>query len=105
MLKTANSNSKGNSTIKNILIGTVISMLISIILLFNFSAILAYTRVNEHTMPIVVIIITVISILIGSQISVYKINKNGIKNGGLVGLIYILFLYLISSIITRKFFY
>ena len=105
MLKTANSNSKENSTIKNILIGTVISMLISIILLFKFSAILAYTRVNEHTMPIVVIIITVISILIGSQISVYKINKNGIKNGGLVGLIYILFLYLISSIITRKFFY
>ncbi|MGN1326748.1 MAG: TIGR04086 family membrane protein, partial [Clostridia bacterium] len=48
-------------------------------------------------------IITAISIFIGSIISVSKIEKKGILNGALVGLIYILSIYLISSIISGSF--
>ena len=46
----------------------------------------------------VVLVITGISVLIGSSISSISIRKQGITNGGLVGLIYVLFLYIVSSI-------
>lgn len=103
MIKVANNSSDNISNIKNIFKGSLVSIIISIILLFNFSAVLAYTSVNEKTMPTVVIIITIISILIGSQMTTAKMKRGGIINGGMVGLIYILFLYLISSIITNNF--
>ena len=103
MIKVANSSSNSINDIKNIFKGSLLSIIISIILLFIFSAILAYTSVSEKTMPVVVIIITMVSILIGSQIATIKMKKGGLLNGGMVGLIYILFLYLISSIITKNF--
>lgn len=103
MIKVSNNNSNNMNNISNILKGSLISIIISIILLFNFSTVLTYTRVSERTMPAVVIIITIISILIGSQTTTSKLKTKGIINGGLVGLIYILFLYLISSIITGNF--
>ena len=46
----------------------------------------------------VVIIITSVSILIGSSISTLKIKKKGMINGGIVGLIYIVTIYVLSSI-------
>ena len=103
MIKVANSSSNSINDIKNIFKGSLLSIIISIILLFIFSAILAYTSVSEKTMPVVVIIITMVSILIVSQIATIKMKKGGLLNGGMVGLIYILFLYLISSIITKNF--
>ena len=41
--------------------------------------------------------------MIGSQITTSHIKKNGIINGVLVGLIYIMFLYLLSSVISKNF--
>ena len=43
------------------------------------------------------ITITGMNILIGSTISTKKIKKNGLINGGIVGLVYIIFLYIVSS--------
>ena len=83
--------------------GIGISILISLILLFVFSLLLTYTDISEETMPTVVIIITAISVLIGSSIINLKIKKRGIINGAIVGGSYILVLYLISSIISGNF--
>ena len=83
--------------------GSGLSLIITIILLLIFSALLTYTNLNENTIPAVIIIVTSISILIGSLISSKNIKKNGLTNGALVGLIYILFIYLISSIINGNF--
>ncbi len=83
--------------ITNILIGSVLAIIITLILLLAFSAILTYTDVQENTIQPVVIVITVISILIGSGISTRKIKKRGLINGGIVGLLYVLTLYLLSS--------
>lgn len=68
------------------------------ILLFIFASLLVYTSLQETTIKPVVIIISIVSILIGSSLSSIKIKKNGIINGALVGLIYILTLYILSSI-------
>ena len=90
-------------TIKRILKGTAIALGITIILLFILSLLLTYTSLSESTIPIIVIIITGISILIGSELSTQHIKRNGIINGMAVGLIYIAVIYLISSIIGGNF--
>ena len=88
---------------KNIFKGIGISMLFTIICLFMFSVILTYTNISENTIVPVIVVITAISILIGSSIGNNKIKKNGIINGGLIGGGYILILYLISSLLNVRF--
>jgi len=65
--------------------GTFIAWVITLILLFIYSCILAYTNVSDSTIPVVTIILTVISILIGSSLATHRIKNNGLLNGALVG--------------------
>lgn len=91
------------SNLIRILKGSGIAILSTLILLIIYSAILTYTNINESTMKITIIAITAISILIGSFISSSNIKKNGLTNGALVGLIYIVTIYLLSSIVSQNF--
>ena len=86
-----------------ILKGSFISIIISIILLVVLALLLAYTAIPENIISYAIIIICVISILVGSFFSSIKIKKKGIVNGGIVGIIYILLLYLLSSLIEKNF--
>ena len=95
-------NMNENNIIK-ILKGSAISIIITLIGLLIYSIILSYTSVAETTMPVTIIIISAISILIGSTLSTSNIKKNGIINGMFVGLIYIAIIYLLSSIVTGNF--
>lgn len=96
MNKLENTEMKAN--IIRIIKGSITAIVITLILLFIFSIILTYTSIKESAMSPVVIVITAVSILIGSSISTLKIKKMGLVNGALVGLIYILTIYVISSI-------
>lgn len=89
--------------VKNIFKGVGISLFITLILLLIFSIILAYTNVSENTITPVIIVATALSILCGSSISTRNIKKNGMLNGGLIGGIYLLVLYIISSLLNWKF--
>ena len=88
---------------KKILVGSTISVGITIIGLIVFSILLTYTGIGESTIPTVTIIITGASILIGSTIAMTNLKKNGIVNGAIIGFIYIFVLYLLSSIIEKNF--
>lgn len=92
-----------NKKIKNILKGIGISFLTSVILLLILAAVLTYTSVSENVVTPVIIIITAISILIGSSIGNIKIKRNGLLNGGIIGGTYIFLLYIISSIANWEF--
>lgn len=94
---------KENNTIATIAKGIGISLLITVIALIIFSIILTYTKIEENVINPVIMIITAISILIGSSIENTKIKKNGLINGGIIGGCYILIIYLISSILNWKF--
>lgn len=96
---------KNNSNFIKILKGSVFSIILSLIMIFIFCLVLAYTNIRENTIAPVVITITAISIFIGSIISTRNINKNGLVNGGAVGLIYILFIYFLSSTIFSGFYF
>lgn len=100
MVNVKENNSNG---IVIILKGSLISIIATIVLLMIFAAVLTYSNINENSMPTVIIVVTALCILVGSQITTSKIKRNGIVNGALVGGIYILALYLISSIISKDF--
>lgn len=92
-----------NKSIINIFKGVGISIITTIILLIIFSIILTYTNIQESVINPVIMVITAISILIGSSLGNIKIKRNGLINGGIIGAIYIISIYLISSILNWKF--
>ncbi len=92
-----------NKSIINILKGVGISLISTVLLLIIFSIVLTYSSIQESAINPVIMIITAISILIGSSISNMKIKKNGLINGAIIGAIYIITIYLISSILNWKF--
>mgnify|MGYP004619373721 CR=1 FL=1 len=98
---TEESELKKNSA--RIIKGSLFAIITSAILLLIFAILLCYTSLSESTILPVILVVTGVSILIGSMISTRKIRKNGILNGGMVGLIYIIILYLISSLFLAGF--
>lgn len=103
MINMSENISENGNNIKKVIKGSAFSIIITLIGLLVYSIILSYTSVSESTIPTIVIIITAISILIGSTISTSNIKKNEIINGMFVGLIYIAIIYLLSSIVTGNF--
>lgn len=91
------------SNLTRIIKGSITAIILTLILLLVYSCLLTYTNINEKTMPVVIIIVTAISILVGSLIASSNIKKNGLTNGALVGLVYIVAIYLLSSIIGKNF--
>lgn len=87
----------------NIVKGVIISILFTLIFLFVFSIILTYTNISEKLVTPVIIVVTAISIFIGSSIGNLKVKKNGLLNGALIGGIYLLSIYLLSGIINQNF--
>ena len=81
----------------------IISMILSIVLIFILSIVISKTSVSENIVIPASIGIVSISLMIGS----FRIAKNkkekGILNGIILGIIYMLILYLISSIISFNF--
>ena len=69
--------------------GSGVALGITLLLLFIFAVLLTYTNIAESVIKPVIIIVTAISILIGSSLSTLKIKKNGLLNGAIVGFIYI----------------
>lgn len=93
----------GNGNIRKIFIGTGIAFIITLISLLIISIILTFTNVSENIITVSVIVISAFSIFIGSIISATKLNKNGILNGSFVGAIYMITIYLLSSIFVSGF--
>lgn len=92
-----------NKSFITIMKGTVISVVLTLLLLFVFAILLTYTQMSESMIPAVIIVVTAISLLIGSTIANRKIKKNGILNGGIIGGLYLLILYITSSVISGTF--
>jgi len=101
-MEISNSSSE-NKFLKNVLKGTVISLITTLVLFLIFALLLTYTNISENTIFPVIVVITGVSILLGSFLGNIKIKKNGLLNGGLIGLIYMLLLYFISSCFVGDF--
>ena len=82
---------KNNSVVK-VIKGSAIAIILTLIFLSIYAALLSATNISETTMVPVVLVITGISILIGSSMSTVSIKSQGMLNGFLVGLFCILYL-------------
>ena len=98
-----NSESVNHKQFINILKGIGIAFIVTFICFIILAIVLTYSNISENIMNPTIIIITSISILIGSSISNIKIKKNGLINGGIIGGVYIVLLYLFSSIFSMNF--
>ena len=76
---------KNDNRILRITKGLAISFIITLITILLFSVILTYSNISEDIIPITIIILTFISILIGTIISTRNVSKNGMINGGIIG--------------------
>ena len=92
-----------SKTLVNIIKGIIIRFIITIILFYILGIILSYTSVPEKIITPAIIVITGISILIGSSVSLIKSDSKGMMKGGAIGLIYFGILYSISSILLKNF--
>ena len=86
-----------------ILKGVIISIIFTLIFLFIFSALLTYTNISEKFINPTIIVITAISILIGSSIGNLKVKRNGLLNGAIIGGMYLILIYFISSVLSQNF--
>ena len=94
---------KSNNVITSIIKGVIIAFLFTIFALIIFSIVLVYTNISEQTIAPVIITVTGISMLVGSSIATRKLKNNGLLNGATIGFIYMMILYLISSIANSDF--
>lgn len=81
----------------------IFSVLLSLLLIFILSVIISETSVSENIITPAIIGITSVSLMIGAfRISKCKKEK-GILNGCILGMIYMIILYLISSFSNFEF--
>ncbi len=86
-----------------ILKGILLAYFVTLLLISIYSALLAYTSLPESTIPICIIVIAIISIMFASSITLKKIKEKGLINGAIIGVSYLLTLYILSSIFAVGF--
>ena len=80
-----------------------IAYIVSLVLFMIYALLLANTNIPESTIPTSTFVISLISVFLGSSLAIIKIKENGMLNGGLVGLIYVLLIYVLGSIFVTGF--
>lgn len=94
---------KNRLNIISILKGIIVSYIITIPAFVIFSFILTYTDFPERFISAVVVIVSIVSILAAGIVAIKNVSSKGWMNGGIVGFIYTLVLYLLSSIVFKNF--
>ena len=83
--------------------GVILGYLFMLLEILIYSILLAYTSIPESSIPICVFVFSLLSVFLASSIVSMKIKENGMKNGGIVGFLYILLVYLISGLYSGNF--
>ncbi len=89
----ANENGISMRTIlKSVLMAYVMTLIIFLI----FAMVITYTDFPESTIPTIVVVTTILSIMFGAIRASRKTKSKGWLNGSIVGVLYMLILYIIS---------
>ena len=94
---------KNESQIFFVCKGLIIAILFTVIALSLFSIALVYTNLSEETIEPVILVVTAVSILIGSSIGLKNLKSKGILKGGTIGFLYMIIIYLLSSFTNSDF--
>ena len=88
-----------NSSVLQILKGTIISTTVSLLLILLFALIIRFVSVSEKIILPINQVIKIVSILLGCLFSLRKTNKGFIK-GMLIGVFYAILAYTIFSFLS-----
>jgi putative membrane protein (TIGR04086 family) len=92
-----------HSNLVTIIMGILVSYAITLPITAVFAYILMFTDFPQKYLPTAVIITTLLSIVIAGWVSTKNVKSKGWLNGGIVGIVYVLILYLVSSVVYRDF--
>ena len=81
----------------------IIAILFTFLALSLFSVLLVFTNLGEETIEPVILVVTAVSILIGSSIALRKAKSKGLLKGGLIGFLYVIVIYIASSLANSNF--
>ena len=81
----------------------IFSIILTLIALVVLSLVLSFSEVSESLINPAIIVISSVSILIGGFLVAKKIKQKGILNGAILGIVYMLIIYLISSLLNNNF--
>ena len=84
---------------KIIVKGVLISIILTFLFLLVFSALMIVFDISEEKYNFIFGLITIISLGIGSVISSKYNEKKGFVTGGTIGVLFFIFIFLLSSII------
>ncbi|KPU44991.1 hypothetical protein OXPF_14690 [Oxobacter pfennigii] len=91
-------NEKGSNRIVVIGKSILIAYIISIVFLLIYGVLLTLTNISETTLPTAVMVITLVSIALSGIYSAVKSESKGWLNGALVGILYMLILFMLGML-------
>jgi putative membrane protein (TIGR04086 family) len=94
---------KESLKIGQLLKGLLASLIITLLAFMLLSLILANTDFPQRLISPSVVVTTIISIMTAGSVSTKGIRNKGWLNGSIVGLVYMIIMYLISSLIYNNF--
>ena len=87
----------------NIFKGVIVSYILTFVSFLIFALVLTFSNFSDALIPSITLVISILSILIGSAVCTKHANSQGFLWGGSVGLIYALILYIFSSLLLVGF--
>ncbi len=94
---------ENKSIIKKTIIVTILEFVLTIIMLFILSLLLSNTSLEEKVITPAIIGISAFSVMIGGFILSKNVKSKGILIGMALGIIYMVILYLFTSILNMNF--
>lgn len=86
-----------------VLKGIIIAYIVTIPAFIIFAFLLTYTNVPQKYISTVVVVVTMLSLLTAGIVSTRKLKSKGWLNGGIVGLIYMVLLYILKSFVFKDY--
>lgn len=86
--------------IKKIFIGTFLSLLISLVLIFVLAIVVYFSNITERTVSSVIFAVSVVSVFFGAFILAKNITSRGLLNGLVLAGVYFAVIFLISLLVN-----
>lgn len=96
-------NYNSSNYIIDVVKGTILGLILTILLILVFTIILTYTKLSEEIIPLINSVIMILGITSGAIFVSRRVERKGWLSGGLVGIIYFLIILLVSKLFIQDF--
>ena len=94
---------ENRSFVKSVLKGWIGAVLLTFMLMLILSLAMIKFELNDNIYSIIFTVITVVSLVIGAVLAARNNGERGWLTGGIVGLLFLVFIFVFSSVINGTF--